>query len=365
MQPLIEQALTARVPLIHVTSTDLIHVQEVLSFIAGEEVYPLSLGDEGNHCDLDNDLYFTSDDVVSKTLYLEFKSANKSLVYVNTKLSLFQFDAGILMPPVKMMTNYLQDLIPESESVDSLVPAFSGMTLKEMFDTFKLTDYKVGVITPQDIHSTRRGLISKARGLEQVDTDFEFYQCPSYLSKWMKLNTDFFLKPKVHSLTPRGLLLDGNPGTGKTLACKYIAKQWGLPLYRIDVGSLKAKYVGESEQFLRNALSQLDCVGPCVVGDTLIRVTPDLSLTAKEIWETKRYPVTTETISEDGHVVETLIKGAIRRELEPERFLLTITDEDGNMITVTDNHKLLVKENECLIWKEASSLRENDELVKW
>lgn len=212
MQPLIEQALIAKVPLIHVTSTDLIYVQEVLSFIAGEEVSPLSLDGEGNHCDLDRDLYYTSDDVVSKGLYLEFKNANKSLVYVNTKLSLLQFDAGVLMPPYKMMTNYLQDLIPEYESIDSLVPAFRGMTLKEMFETFKLTDYKVGVITPQDIHNTRRGLITKARGLEQVDIDYEFYQCPSYLGKWLKLNTDFFLNPKVQSLTPRGLLFDGPPG---------------------------------------------------------------------------------------------------------------------------------------------------------
>lgn len=217
MSQLLENAIKSRVPLIHVTSTDLVYVPEVLSFIAGEQVYPLELDEVGNHCDLDSGIYYTSQEVVNKQIFLEFKQEGKTLIYVNTKLSSFQFNAGVLMPPHKMMVNYLSDLIPEDEAVEDLVMAFSGLTLKEMYDTFKITDYKVDKISRSDVNSTRREFISKVKGIEQIETDFEFYQCPSYLSKWMAVNSQFFIKPKVASLIPRGLLLDGSPGTGKCL----------------------------------------------------------------------------------------------------------------------------------------------------
>lgn len=265
MSQLIENAIHSRVPLIHVTSTDLVYVPEVLSFISGEQVYPLELDELGNHCDLDFNIYYTSQEVVNKQLFLEFMQQGKTLIYVNTKLSSFQFNAGLLMPPHKMMVNYLSDLIPEDESVEDLVMAFSGLTLKEMYDTFKITDHKVDKISRADVNSTRREFISNVKGLEQIETEFDFYQCPTYLSKWLKSNSQFFISPKVPSLIPRGILLDGIPGTGKTAASKFIAKEWGLPLYRLDVGAIKDKYVGNSEQHLRNSLAQLDKVQPCLV----------------------------------------------------------------------------------------------------
>lgn len=53
--------------------------------------------------------------------------------------------------------------------------------------------------------------------------------------------------------------------TGKTLAAKHIASTFGIPLYRLDVGAMKGKYVGESEGNLLAALAQVDQVEPCVV----------------------------------------------------------------------------------------------------
>ncbi len=64
---------------------------------------------------------------------------------------------------------------------------------------------------------------------------------------------------------PRGVLLVGVPGCGKSLSAKAVAQQWDLPLYRLDMASILGKYVGESEGRLREALTTADHVAPCVL----------------------------------------------------------------------------------------------------
>lgn len=64
---------------------------------------------------------------------------------------------------------------------------------------------------------------------------------------------------------PKGLLLAGVPGTGKTLAARAIAAAWQVPLVRLDVGKLFGSLVGESESNLRQALRVAEAIAPCVV----------------------------------------------------------------------------------------------------
>jgi len=64
---------------------------------------------------------------------------------------------------------------------------------------------------------------------------------------------------------PRGLLLVGVQGCGKSLACRTIARTWGLPLLRLDAGRLFDKYVGESEKNLRKAFTTAEAVAPVVL----------------------------------------------------------------------------------------------------
>jgi MoxR-like ATPase len=64
---------------------------------------------------------------------------------------------------------------------------------------------------------------------------------------------------------PKGVLLSGMPGCGKSLSAKYAALALGQPLLRLDVGSLLGKYVGESEQNLRRALAVAEAMSPCVL----------------------------------------------------------------------------------------------------
>lgn len=75
-------------------------------------------------------------------------------------------------------------------------------------------------------------------------------------------------KEKVENLgleIPKGLLLIGVPGSGKSLCCKALAGIWNLPLLRMDVGKLFGSTVGESEKNLRKSIQLAEAVSPCIM----------------------------------------------------------------------------------------------------
>src|SRR6185436_7834397 len=64
---------------------------------------------------------------------------------------------------------------------------------------------------------------------------------------------------------PRGVLLVGVPGCGKSLSAKAVAADWKLPLYRLDLANIHGQYLGQSEGRLKEALATADRVAPCVL----------------------------------------------------------------------------------------------------
>ena len=90
------------------------------------------------------------------------------------------------------------------------------------------------------------------------------------LKKWLTEKKKIFFMPEdilaQYDLgSPKGILLVGVPGCGKSLSAKLIAQEWELPLFRFDVGSIFDKWVGESEKKMREALQFIDNVSPCVL----------------------------------------------------------------------------------------------------
>lgn len=67
------------------------------------------------------------------------------------------------------------------------------------------------------------------------------------------------------SQPPRGILLVGVPGCGKSLSAKSISANWKLPLYRLDFATVQGSYVGQSEQQLKDALTTAENVSPCIL----------------------------------------------------------------------------------------------------
>ncbi len=75
-------------------------------------------------------------------------------------------------------------------------------------------------------------------------------------------------KDKIEILgldVPKGLLLIGVPGSGKSLCCKALAGIWNLPLLRMDVGKVFGSTVGESEKNIRRSIQLAEAVSPCIL----------------------------------------------------------------------------------------------------
>ena len=87
------------------------------------------------------------------------------------------------------------------------------------------------------------------------------------LKDWLKKRGKAFgLGAKDFGLDiPRGILLLGIPGTGKSLSAKAIANTWRFPLLRLDIGKVYAGIVGASEENIRNALNLAEAISPCVL----------------------------------------------------------------------------------------------------
>lgn len=87
------------------------------------------------------------------------------------------------------------------------------------------------------------------------------------LKQWLTLRKDFFLGEKnIPELdAPKGIMLLGVQGCGKSLAAKTVAGIFGVPLLRLDFGAMYNKYHGETEKNLRNALKTASLMEPCVL----------------------------------------------------------------------------------------------------
>jgi len=87
----------------------------------------------------------------------------------------------------------------------------------------------------------------------------------SQLKTYIKTRAKAFTPGNEHLPRPKGLLLVGIPGTGKSLSCKAAASILGWPLIRLDIGALKGSLVGESEKKIRQATQIISSFGECVV----------------------------------------------------------------------------------------------------
>jgi hypothetical protein len=260
-------AIAAELPLIHVTTDDEINIQTLLTHIAGCEVPQITLPAQlGKETDLKlpeaRVMYTYSECATWAKLYRAVSAVDKTIIFVNTERVKAQFSGGPLIPPKPLIHEYLTSR--GVGNAEELLASFGGLTLKDIGEIAQMTNCRDGCITPRGVSETRRGY-NNLQGITQVDTEQEYYVCPPGLAKWLATNTTFFKAPKHPSLTPRGLLFDGPPGTGKTFASKHIAKEFGVPLYRLDLGAMMGKYVGESEGNLNAALAQVDEVEPCVI----------------------------------------------------------------------------------------------------
>jgi AAA+ superfamily predicted ATPase len=156
--------------------------------------------------------------------------------------------------------------------IEHLVQTLRGLSCAQaerviasaVFDDFALTAEDL----PRIIESKRR-LLGTQGCLEAIAVDFSPDDIGGLenLKQWLALRRKGFTKEAAAFglESPRGLLMLGVPGCGKSLCAKVVAADWKMPLLRLDPGVLYQKYIGESESQLRQALAQAEAMAPCVL----------------------------------------------------------------------------------------------------
>ena len=160
----------------------------------------------------------------------------------------------------------------DSQLLENLIRACQGLSLErirrvlsKIIATYKTIDEN----SIKVILSEKKQIISQTEILEysSVTEKIDNLGGLNNLKDWLKKRkTAFSIQASNYGLpTPRGLLLVGIQGTGKSLTAKAIANDWQLPLLKLDVGKLFGGIVGESESRLRQMINVAEAVSPCIL----------------------------------------------------------------------------------------------------
>lgn len=167
--------------------------------------------------------------------------------------------------------NRIEVQIQENE-LRHLVQALSGMTLNQARQVIAYAALEDGKLTAQDINRVleRKAQVIRERGLlEYVPVDDSILELGGFagLKKWLgRSRLGFSPQAQEWNLKPpKGVVIVGIQGCGKSLAAKAIAHEWKMPLLKLDAGRLYDKYVGESEKNFRQAIQLAESMSPTVL----------------------------------------------------------------------------------------------------
>jgi hypothetical protein len=160
----------------------------------------------------------------------------------------------------------------DDEGLNALAAQLRGLTLEQVDLVLAHLLHDDGVLDNEDVGraTAEKARLLAASGvvtLEAPTHGLEWVAGFDNLKQWVASRSRAF-EPEAIAFgikPPRGLLLTGVPGCGKSFVAKAIACTWNMPLLRLDAGSLFDSYIGASERNLREALATADAVAPSVL----------------------------------------------------------------------------------------------------
>ena len=155
--------------------------------------------------------------------------------------------------------------LPQGTDLDRVLAAAAGLTRYEAENAFSLSVARQGAIAPETLWELKSQTLKKS-GLVQLyrsEQDFSSLGGLSALKAFCKRS---LLQPARTNPNkrPRGVLLLGVPGTGKSAFAKALGKETGRPTLVLDIGALMGSLVGQSEANIRQALKIIEAMAPCV-----------------------------------------------------------------------------------------------------
>jgi MoxR-like ATPase len=154
---------------------------------------------------------------------------------------------------------------------DAAIDAAVGLTGEEAQNCYaKSLVQAKNKIDPAIVSSEKKRVIAREKVLEWYDPiagGLDAVGGLDVLKAWLlKRRSAYSPAARAYGLpAPKGALLVGVPGCGKSLTAKAIATAWGVPLIKLDLNALKGKFVGESEANIRKAFRVIEALGRCVV----------------------------------------------------------------------------------------------------
>jgi len=214
------------------------------------------------------------------------RTSRKSLIFVapffsvppelekEVTLHVFQLPEVKELGPV--LDGAVQELqlggLADEETRGMLLRSALGMTLGEAARAFRAAGLRDGGLRRESVRrvsEVKSQLIRKSGLLEYYDkpeSDGDVGGLEN-LRDWFRRRAPVFARTARYAglPVPKGVLLVGVPGCGKSLSARALAGTWGVPLLRLDVGRLFGSIVGSSEANLRQAIQVAEAVSPCIL----------------------------------------------------------------------------------------------------
>ena len=160
----------------------------------------------------------------------------------------------------------------DSKAYEMLIRNLGGLTYNDTEQLARNAVFIDGAITKSDLPGVMQAkyeLLNRSGALQfEYDTaKFSDVGGLSRLKEWLSHRKSVFRgdESAAHLDAPKGILLLGVQGCGKSLAAKATAGIFGVPLLRLDFGAIYDKYHGETERKLRESLKTADVMSPCVL----------------------------------------------------------------------------------------------------
>ncbi len=186
------------------------------------------------------------------------------------------------LPSLDEIKTKLEKMLAQNKQIDTtkldesikekLCKAALGLTLQETENAFALAMVNDGCIDERDLNiilNEKMQVIKKTGILEFINTDIKLSDIGGLenLKNWLnKRNNSWSEAAKKYCLpAPKGVLITGVPGCGKSLTAKAMSAAWQLPLLKLDFGKIFSGIVGSSEENMRKAIKTAEAVAPSIL----------------------------------------------------------------------------------------------------
>jgi SpoVK/Ycf46/Vps4 family AAA+-type ATPase len=160
----------------------------------------------------------------------------------------------------------------QAEDKERLSKAALGLTLQEAENAFAKAIVRDNSLSSDDVDTIleeksqairRNGILEYVRAEVSVDMIGGLENLKAWLAKrsssWLDSAKEYSLPP------PKGILITGVPGCGKSLTAKAMSAMWRLPLVRLDMGRIFSGLLGSSEENFRRAIQTATAIAPCIL----------------------------------------------------------------------------------------------------